>query len=121
MRDISSDAYIFEAIISRQQGEKDPGHKWRRKKKEKREPRDIIVECKSNTAVGPNVPGPPRISYRASSVTLGFSLRSRERGWPIPPAAPRTVTLESYIKEMRPWLVQISSLVLNSEVLLNAN
>ena len=40
-------------------------------------------------------PGPPLISYRARSDTLGLSLRSRERGCPIPPAAPRTVTLES--------------------------
>lgn len=42
-----------------------------------------------------SLPGAKRISYRASSVTLGLSLSSRERGWPIPPAAPRTVTLDS--------------------------
>lgn len=48
-----------------------------------------------------SLPGAMRISYRASSVTLGFNLSSRERGWPIPPAAPRTVTLDSCSNKKR--------------------
>jgi hypothetical protein len=42
------------------------------------------------------LPGPPRISYRASWVTRGFSFINKERGWPMPPPAPRTVTLEAF-------------------------
>ena len=37
-------------------------------------------------------PGAPRISYKLSDVTSGLSLRRRERGWPMPPPAPRTAT-----------------------------
>lgn len=35
------------------------------------------------------------MSYRASSVTRGLSFISSDNGCPIPPAAPRMVTLES--------------------------
>merc|ERR1719457_320757 len=38
-------------------------------------------------------PGVWATSYRASLVTLGFCLRRREVGWPMPPEAPRTATL----------------------------
>jgi len=41
------------------------------------------------------VPGAMRISYSAKSVTRGFSLRRRDNGCPIPPAAPRTVTFDN--------------------------
>ena len=40
-------------------------------------------------------PGPPLISYRASSVTRGLSFISRDSGCPIPPAPPRTVTFDA--------------------------
>lgn len=40
-------------------------------------------------------PGPPLMSYRDSSVTRGLSFISSDSGWPMPPAAPSTVTLES--------------------------
>jgi hypothetical protein len=43
-----------------------------------------------------DVPGAKRISYNAKSVTRGFSLRRRDNGWPIPPAAPRTVTFDNW-------------------------
>lgn len=33
-------------------------------------------------------------SKQESSVTLGFSFRRRDRGWPMPPAAPSTATLK---------------------------
>lgn len=37
-------------------------------------------------------PGAPRISYKLREVTRGSLLRSKERGCPIPPPAPRTAT-----------------------------
>lgn len=39
-------------------------------------------------------PGAPRISYSESWVTFGSSLSKSESGWPIPPPAPSTTTLE---------------------------
>ena len=33
------------------------------------------------------------MSYRLRELTRGSFLRSKERGWPIPPPAPRTATL----------------------------
>ena len=38
-------------------------------------------------------PGVCAISYKESFVTPGVCLRSKERGCPIPPLAPRTATL----------------------------
>lgn len=37
-------------------------------------------------------PGAPRISYKLREVTNGSLLSSNDRGWPIPPPAPRTAT-----------------------------
>lgn len=45
-------------------------------------------------------PGELTISYKERSVTLVLFLRRRERGWPIPPAAPRTATLERLAAEV---------------------
>jgi len=52
----------------------------------------LVLMCEMSAAT----PGAPLISYSASSLTRGFSLRRRESGWPMPPAAPRTATLEAY-------------------------
>ena len=41
-------------------------------------------------------PGAPLISKIASSVTRGFNFINRDRGCPIPPAPPKTVTLDAY-------------------------
>ena len=38
-------------------------------------------------------PGVLATSYRCKVETKGFILRRRERGWPMPPLAPRTATL----------------------------
>jgi len=36
------------------------------------------------------------MSYRASSVTRGFNFINSDNGCPMPPAAPRMVTLDAY-------------------------
>ena len=48
----------------------------------------VSMWCKSDAT-----PGTFTTSYRAREVMCLLSLRSRDKGWPIPPAAPRTVTL----------------------------
>ena len=51
-------------------------------------------------------PGAPRMSYRLREVTRGSALSKRERGWPIPPPAPRTATLvwrAADEENQRPW------------------
>ena len=54
--------------------------------------KSVVVEAADEQK---GVPGAMRISYSAKSVTRGFSLRRRDNGWPIPPAAPRTVTFDN--------------------------
>ena len=54
--------------------------------------KSVVVEAADKQK---GVPGAMRISYSAKSVTRGFSLRRRDNGWPIPPAAPRTVTFDN--------------------------
>ena len=54
-------------------------------------------------------PGVLTTSNRANSVTLRSNLRSKARGWPIPPLAPSTATL----KFLTPILATVREYVLN--------
>ena len=61
----------------------------------------IRVPVETACDVSPGVKG--ATSKRLSSVTNGESLRSSDRGWPMPPAAPTTATLHGLSpKIMRP-------------------
>ena len=65
-------------------------------------------------------PGAPRMSYRLSEVTRGSALSKRERGWPIPPPAPRTATLlrrATDEEKQRPWTERLRTACLESILL----
>jgi len=65
-------------------------------------------------------PGAPLISYSASSVTRGLSLRRRDSGWPMPPAAPRTATLVAWIANNDGQLLFLENFVGLGELTLEA-
>ena len=65
--------------------------------------RDVTVQtslAESTWLTSAATPGAPRISYKLKAVTKGSCLSNSDKGWPIPPPAPRTATLVKRAEEV---------------------